>query len=385
MSSDEKKINKEGLTNQEFSFKYSVPIESVISETKSHNQANKKLHIEKNGQLPLDDDQKTILKAYFDLGLLISEENDIRIYEDVRKLNYLFWIQEKLKKLNFHFVEENSYSDESHKIITKNYITIPKKELSLLEIKGFDIRNLELYISILLLQKGYASNNFIFLQNVNKSLHESFEKILSFFNINIKKLEINESSNLIRLATSSDCKKIRSIINKYLEEIPCLNEKFYSKSVNSSITKKLVFDSAHYISDHDGKCKNLHGGRYNIEISLKDRIDPMTGFIIDYSLIKKITKNLIINKFDHKTLNLTCSELAWRSSTEFLAIVIWEILIEYLPSLSKIKIFETETSFCEFEGQSLDEYLKNGPSEILSYFKNLSRNSSSNEDIGHVG
>ena len=58
MSSDEKKINKEGLTNQEFSFKYSVPIESVISETKSHIQANKKLHIEKNGQLPLDDDQK---------------------------------------------------------------------------------------------------------------------------------------------------------------------------------------------------------------------------------------------------------------------------------------------------------------------------------------
>ena len=332
MSSDEKKINKEGLTNQEFSFKYSVPIETVISETKFHNQANKKLHIEKNGQLPLDDDQKTILKAYFDLGLLISEENDIRIYEDVRKLNYLFWIQEKLKKLNFHFVEENSYSDESHKIITKNYITIPKKELSLLEIKGFDIRNLELYISILLLQKGYASNNFIFLQNVNKSLHESFEKILSFFNINIKKLEINESSNLIRLATSNDCKKIRSIINKYLEEIPCLNDKFYS-----------------------------------------------------YSLKKKITKNLIINKFDHKTLNLTCSELAWRSSTEFLAIVIWEILIEYLPSLSKIKIFETETSFCEFEGQSLDEYLKNGPSEILSYFKTLARNSSSNEDIGHVG
>ena len=47
MSSDEKKINKEGLTNQEFSFKYSVPIESVISETKSHIQANKKLHIKK--------------------------------------------------------------------------------------------------------------------------------------------------------------------------------------------------------------------------------------------------------------------------------------------------------------------------------------------------
>ena len=106
MSSDEKKINKEGLTNQEFSFKYSVPIESVISETKSHNQANKKLHIEKNGQLPLDDDQKTILKAYFDLGLLISEENDIRIYEDVRKLNYLFWIHYYFFEIEFYFKKE---------------------------------------------------------------------------------------------------------------------------------------------------------------------------------------------------------------------------------------------------------------------------------------
>ena len=92
------------------------------------------------------------------------------------------------------------------KLLQKIILQYQKKELSLLEIKGFDIRNLELYISILLLQKGYASNNFIFLQNVNKSLHESFEKILSFFNINIKKLEINESSNLIRLATSNDCK-----------------------------------------------------------------------------------------------------------------------------------------------------------------------------------
>ncbi len=103
MSSDEKKINKEGLTNQEFSFKYSVPIESVISETKLHNQTNKRLHIEKNDQLSLDDDQKTILKAYFDLGLLISEENEIRIYEDVRKLNYLFLDTKKVKKIKFSF------------------------------------------------------------------------------------------------------------------------------------------------------------------------------------------------------------------------------------------------------------------------------------------
>ena len=99
----------------------------------------------------------------------------------------------------------------------------------------------------------------------------------------------------------------------------------------------------------------------------------MTGFVIDYSLIKNITKNLIINKFDHKTLNLTCPELAWRSSTEFLSVFIWEELIEFLPNLKKIKIYETETSFCEYEGVSLSDYIKNGPNEILKYFKNLNR------------
>ena len=123
---------------------------------------------------------------------------------------------------------------------------------------------------------------------------------------------------------------------------------FYQETPKASITKKLVFDSAHFITDHDGKCKNLHGGRYDIEITIKDRIDPTTGFVIDYSLIKNITKNLIINKFDHKTLNLTCPELSWRSSTEFLSIFIWEELIEYLPNLKKIKIYETETSHCEY-------------------------------------
>jgi len=56
-----------------------------------------------------------------------------------------------------------------------------------------------------------------------------------------------------------------------------------------------------------------------------------------------------------------------------LAIVIWEILIEYLPNLDSIKIYETETSFCEFQGSNLDDYLKNGPSEIVGYYKNLNR------------
>tara|TARA_B100000900_G_scaffold386421_1_gene376882 strand:+ start:2705 stop:3850 length:1146 start_codon:yes stop_codon:yes gene_type:complete len=381
MSSDDNKIKKEGLTNLEFSFKYSVPIESVVSN--SSKKLNKNLKELSN--IVLNDDQKTILKAYHDLNLLIVKENEIHIHEEVRKLNFLFWIKDKLHNLNFQFIEENLYSEDSHKIITKNYISTAKKNINLLDIKSYKISNFGLYMAIILLNKAYISKGYIYIEKIDKLLYENLRKNLLEFNVDLKKLLINESLSIYRFNTLKDCEKLKTIISEYLLEIPTLNEKFFSKSVISSVTKKLVFDSAHFITDHNGKCKNLHGGRYNIEISIKDRIDPLTGFVIDYSLIKNITKNLVINKFDHKTLNLTCTELAWRSSTEFLAIVIWEILVEYLPSISKIKIFETETSFCEFKGSSLEEFQKNGPSEILNYFKNLSRNDENKKDLNIAG
>ena len=381
MSSDDNKIKKEGLTNLEFSFKYSVPIESVVSN--SSKKLNKNLKELSN--IVLNDDQKTILKAYHDLNLLIVKEKEIQIHEEVRKLNFLFWLKDKLHNLNFQFIEENLYSEDSHKIITKNYISTAKKNINLLDIKSYKISNFGLYMAIILLNKAYILKEYIYIEKIDKLLYENLRKNLLEFNVDLKKLFINESLSIYRFNTLKDCEKLKTIISEYLLEIPTLNEKFFSKSVISSVTKKLVFDSAHFITDHDGKCKNLHGGRYNIEISIKDRIDPLTGFVIDYSLIKNITKNLVINKFDHKTLNLTCTELAWRSSTEFLAIVIWEILVEYLPSISKIKIFETETSFCEFKGSSLEEFQKNGPSEILNYFKNLSRNDENKKDLNIAG
>ena len=381
MSSDDNKIKKEGLTNLEFSFKYSVPIESVVSN--SSKKLNKNLKELSN--IVLNDDQKTILKAYHDLNLLIVKEKEIQIHEEVRKLNFLFWLKDKLHNLNFQFIEENLYSEDSHKIITKNYISTAKKNINLLDIKSYKISNFGLYMAIILLNKAYILKEYIYIEKIDKLLYENLRKNLLEFNVDLKKLFINESLSIYRFNTLKDCEKLKTIISEYLLEIPTLNEKFFSKSVISSVTKKLVFDSAHFITDHNGKCKNLHGGRYNIEISIKDRIDPLTGFVIDYSLIKNITKNLVINKFDHKTLNLTCTELAWRSSTEFLAIVIWEILVEYLPSISKIKIFETETSFCEFKGSSLEEFQKNGPSEILNYFKNLSRNDENKKDLNIAG
>lgn len=371
MSSKDKKIQRDGLTAQEYSFKHALPLETIIdnnTSSKEHKISKILTYKEPNSV------QKTILKAYHDLRLINIADNIVKINEDVRKLDYLFWINEQLKTLGFEFLEHSEYNEESHKVITENYIFAGKKNINFIELQNYKIEDFSLYLSIVLMCRGYISNKYIYLKDIDNNLHEIIKNNLKKENIDIVKLKVNKDFFIARIKSKKDSEKIKKYLDLQLKKIPCLYEKFYYSSPKAKITKKLVFDSAHFITDHEGKCKNLHGGRYDIEISIKDRIDPMTGFVTDYSLIKKITKNLVINKFDHKTLNFTCPELAWRSSTEFLAIVIWELLIEYMPNLKKIKIYETESSYCEYEGNSLDEYLMHGPSEILCYFKNLSRN-----------
>ena len=370
MSSKDKKIQKDGLTSQEYSFKHAIPIEKVLS---NNTPEVRKSDVRTVSNDQPNEEQKDILKAYHDLKLLKSINSEIRIFEEVRKLDFLYWVENKLKTLGFMFNEENNYSNESHKIITENFISTNKKSLNLIDIQSHKITDFNLYLSIVLMSNGYISNKYLYLKNISEYLFEEVRTNLDKINIQVTKLEISKDSWIARIKTKGDCQKLKTTLRDYFKVIPCIYEKFYQETPKASITKKLVFDSAHFITDHDGKCKNLHGGRYDIEITIKDRIDPTTGFVIDYSLIKNITKDLIINKFDHKTLNLTCPELSWRSSTEFLSIFIWEELIEYMPNLKKIKIYETETSYCEYEGTSLDNYIKNGPSEILTYFKNLNR------------
>ena len=104
MSSKDKKIKTEGLTTQEYSLKYALPLESLIPQNNSVEE-NTELHsFEK--KIP-NDEQRTILKAYYDLNLLNTLDNEVIIFEEVRKLDYLYWVREKVQDLGFLFKESN--------------------------------------------------------------------------------------------------------------------------------------------------------------------------------------------------------------------------------------------------------------------------------------
>ena len=104
MSSKDKKIYKKGLTTQEYSFKHALPIESLIS---TDSIKEKKLDVQHLAKKQLSEDQIIILKAYHDLNLLNIIDNEVRIYEEVRKLDFLYWVESKLNDLGFLFQENN--------------------------------------------------------------------------------------------------------------------------------------------------------------------------------------------------------------------------------------------------------------------------------------
>jgi 6-pyruvoyltetrahydropterin/6-carboxytetrahydropterin synthase len=73
------------------------------------------------------------------------------------------------------------------------------------------------------------------------------------------------------------------------------------------ITRRLEFDAGHRIPDHKSQCRNLHGHRYAIEITLAGDIigksgDPANGMVMDFSEVKALAMQHLIEPWDHAFL-----------------------------------------------------------------------------------
>ena len=67
--------------------------------------------------------------------------------------------------------------------------------------------------------------------------------------------------------------------------------------------KRFEFEAAHQLPKHPGKCKFLHGHRYELEIGVSGEIDPRTGMIADFKNLKTLVQEQIIDPLDHSYLN----------------------------------------------------------------------------------
>lgn len=106
-----------------------------------------------------------------------------------------------------------------------------------------------------------------------------------------------------------------------------------------------------------GKCanQNWHGHNYELLVTVKGKPDPDTGFVFDVKRLSIIIKEHIIEKLDHRNLNVDVDFMKGQMcSTENLAIAIWQQLVPHLPAgvqLHAIKLYETPRIYVEYFGE----------------------------------
>jgi len=142
---------------------------------------------------------------------------------------------------------------------------------------------------------------------------------------------------------------------------------------NIRITKQFSFETGHALYGYDGKCKNVHGHSYKLSVTvigtpITDINNVKFGMVIDFSDLKKIVKEEIVDLFDHATVfnqNTPHVELAselknrghhvilvdYQPTSENMVTDFAEKITNRLPDsikLHSLKLQETETSFAEW-------------------------------------
>ena len=105
-----------------------------------------------------------------------------------------------------------------------------------------------------------------------------------------------------------------------------------------------------------GRCanENWHGHNFDLEVTVVGEIDTMTGFLIELNHFKRIIEETVVDKVDHKNLNLDVEFMkGLMPSTENLARAIWQQLEPVLApiKLYSVKLYETPRNVVEYRGE----------------------------------
>ncbi len=135
--------------------------------------------------------------------------------------------------------------------------------------------------------------------------------------------------------------------------------------MKATVCRKTHFNAAHRLmnpawddkknTEIFGVCSNpnYHGHNYDLIVKVTGDIDPQTGYVMDMKLLKDITDRYVIQKFDHKNLNLDCDEFSnLNPSAENIAMTIWNILRGKIDEKYQLTVvlYETERNFVEYCG-----------------------------------
>ena len=130
------------------------------------------------------------------------------------------------------------------------------------------------------------------------------------------------------------------------------------RAVPVSVTKRFSFDAAHRLDDYVGKCANLHGHTYYLEVTFKG-IPDRSGIVVDFGVIKDIVQEHIVARYDHRFLN---ELLSFNTTAENMATYFYDVIARAItqrfdnvpPSLERVRLWETPTSYVEVTKEDME-------------------------------
>lgn len=115
------------------------------------------------------------------------------------------------------------------------------------------------------------------------------------------------------------------------------------------VAKRCSFDAAHFLPDHPGKCKDMHGHHWVVELGVEGAVDSETGMVIDFAILSDFLKEMVVKRYDHTLLN----DLLVNPTAENIAervVLAWELWSKnnrLAVKLAFVRVWETEDSYVE--------------------------------------
>ena len=130
-----------------------------------------------------------------------------------------------------------------------------------------------------------------------------------------------------------------------------------------AVFRREHFNAAHRLFNPDwddatntnvfGKCAlpNYHGHNYELEVKVVGEPDPATGYVMDLKILSDLVEQHILERFDHKNLNLDTEDFKNLNPTaENIAVVIYDLLRPHIAAKMdlQIRLYETPRNFVEY-------------------------------------
>ena len=107
--------------------------------------------------------------------------------------------------------------------------------------------------------------------------------------------------------------------------------------------RRFHFDAAHFLPEYEGKCEELHGHTYTLDVVVEGELNK-EGMVMDFNKLKGVVKKNVLDKLDHKNLN----EIFQNPTAENIASWIFEQLKDKV-NLKIVRLYEGKSKWVEIE------------------------------------